>query len=101
MFKFSRIFSKPIKIDSLPDIEEYIYHTLHSQRFYLQIGFPENTPLYGTVIIYQLQIHTANREIWISNLGAQTHTPQQEFIPVLILAPPYIHIPQHGPETGA
>ena len=93
MFRFNRIFHKPIKIDPIPDIEQSIYYTLHSQKFYLQIGFPENSPLHGNVIIYHLNIRLENNEIWISNLGAQTQQPQQELIPLIILPPPYIQLP--------
>ena len=56
MFKSNRIFLATIKIDPIPDIEESIYYTPHSQKFYLQIGFPENSQLYGNVIIYQLNL---------------------------------------------
>ena len=101
MFIFNRIFHKPIKIDPIPDIEESIYYTLHSQKFYLQIGFPENSPLHGNDIIYQLNLRLENNEIWISSLGAQTQPPQQELIPLIILAPPYIQLPPHGPSSGA
>ena len=65
-------------MDPIPDIEESIYYTLHSQKFYLQIGFPENSQLYGNVIIYQLNLRLDYNEIWISNIGAQTHQPGQE-----------------------
>ena len=75
MFDVKRIFYKSIKIDPLPDIKESIYYTLHSQKFYLQIGFPENSPLYGNIIIYQLQLRLENNKIWVSNLGAQTQQP--------------------------
>ena len=34
MFKSNRIFSISIKIDPIPDTEESIYYTLHSQKFY-------------------------------------------------------------------
>ena len=101
MFRFNRIFHKPIKIDPIPDIEESIYYTLLSQKFYLQIGFPENSPLHGSVIIYQLKLRLENTEIWISNLGAQIQPPQHELIPLEILAPPYIQLPPHGPSSGA
>ena len=101
MFKSNRIFSISIKIDPIPDIEESIYYTLHSQKFYLQIGFPENSQLYGNVIIYQLNLRLDHSEIWISNLGAQTHTPGQELKPLIILQPPFINIPTHGPDSGA
>ena len=43
MFNVNRIFYKSIKIDPLPHIEESIYYTLHCQKFYLEIGFPENS----------------------------------------------------------
>ena len=69
--------------------------------FYLQIGFPDNSPLHGNIIMFQLNLRLENNEIWISNLGAQTQTPQQELIPIIILAPPYIQIPPHGPNSGA
>ena len=75
MLKINRIFYNSIKIDPLPDIEESVYYTLHSQKFYLQIGFPENSPLYGNTIIYQLQLRLENNEIWVSNLGGQTQQP--------------------------
>ena len=101
MFRFNRIFYKPIKIDPIPDIEESIYYTLHSQKFYLQIGFPKNSPLHGNVIIYQLNLRLENNEILKSNLGAQTEPPQQKFIPLIILAPPYIQLPPHRPSSGA
>ena len=100
MFRFNRISHKPIKIDPIPDIEESIYYTLHSQKFYLQVGFPESSPLHGNVIIYQLNPRLENKEIWISNLGAQTQPPQQELIPLKILATPYIQLPPHGPSSG-
>ena len=87
MLKFNRNLCKSIKIDTNPDIEESIYHTLHSQKFYLQIGFPAKSSFYGNVIIYQLNL--------------QTHQPQQELIPVLILTPPYMQVPPHGPGSGA
>ena len=99
MFNVNRIFYKPIKIDPIPDIEESIYYTLHSQKFYLQIGFPENSPLYGNIIIYQL--HLRLDEIWISSLEAQTQPPEQELIPLLILAPPFIQVPPHATGSGA
>ena len=90
-----------MKIDPIPDVEESIYYTLHSQNFYLQIGFPENSPLHGNIIIYQLNLRLENNENWISNLGAQTQPPQHEVIPLIILAPPYIQIKPHGPSSGA
>ena len=101
MFRTNRLLCKPIKIDPNPDIEESIYYTLHSQKFYLQIGFPEESPFYGNVVIYQLNLRPQNNEVWISNLGAQTHQPEQELTPLIIIAPPYIHIPPHGPGSGA
>ena len=70
MFRFNRIFHKPMKIDLIPGIEESIHYTLHSQKLYLQIGFPENSPLHGNVNIYQLNLCLENNEIWVSNLGA-------------------------------
>ena len=101
MLKPNRNLCKPIKIDTNPDIEESIYHTLHTQKFYLQIGFPAESPLYGNVVIYQLNLRIRHNEIWISNIGAQTHQPQQALIPVLILTPPYMQVPPHGPGSGA
>ena len=101
MCRFDRIFHKSIKIDPNPDLEESLYYTLHSQKFYLQIGFPENSPLYGNIIIYQLNIQIENNEIWISNLGAHTQQRQQELIPLIKLAPPYKQLPPHGPGSGA
>ena len=101
MFKFNRKLCKSIKIDPNPDIEESVYHTLHSQKFYLQIGFPAESPFYGNVVIYQLNLRIKHNEIWTSNIGAQTHQPEQELIQVLILTPPYMQIPQHGPGSGA
>ena len=101
MLRTNRIFRKPIKIDTNPDIEESIYHTLHTQKFDLQIGFPETAPLHGNIVIYQLNIRLTTNEIWITNLGAQTHTPEQALIPVVILAPPYIPHPPPGPGSGA
>ena len=101
MLKFNRNLYKSIKIDTNPDIEEFIYHTLHTQQFYLQIGFPVESPFYGNIVIYQLNLRLQHNEIWISNIGAQTHQPQQELIPVLILTPPYMQIPPHGPGSGA
>ena len=101
LFRFKRILHKPIKNDLIPDIEESIYYTLNSQKFYLQIGFPENSPLYGNVIIYQLHLRLENNEIWISNLGAQTQQPEQELTQLIILAPTYIQLPPHGPGSGA
>ena len=101
MLKFNRNLCKSIKIDTNPDIEESIYHTLHSQKFYLQIGFPAESPFYGNVVIYQLNLRIQQNEIWISKIGAQTHQPQQELIPVLILTPPYMQVPPHGPGSGA
>ena len=101
MLKFNRNLCKSIKIDTNPDIEESIYHTLHSQKiFYLEIGFPAESPFYGNVVIYQLNLRIQHNEIWISNIGAQTHQPQQELIPVLILTPPYMQVPPHGPVSG-
>ena len=85
----------------MPDIEESIYYTLHSQNFYLKIGFPKNSPFYGNIIVFQLNLLIENNEIWISSLGAQTQIPQQELITIIILAPPYIQLPPHGPGSGA
>ena len=101
MFQYNRIFSVSIKIDPIPDIEESIYYTLHSQKFFLQIGFPENSQLYGNVIIYQLNLRLDYNEIWISNLGEQTHPPGQELTTLIILQSPFINIPPHGPGSGA
>ena len=101
MFNVNRIFYKSIKIDPLPDIEQSIYYTLHSRNFYLQIGFPENSPLYGNIIIHQLQLRFENNEIWVSNLGAQTQQPEQEITKLIILSPPVIQVPPHGPGSGA
>ena len=101
MLKFNRHLCKSIKIDTNPDIEESIYHTLHSQKFYLQIGFPAESPFYGNVVKYQLNLIIQHNEIWISNIGAQTHQPQQELIPVLILTPPNMLVPPYGPGSGA
>ena len=107
MSRFNKVFYKPIapyfihiKIDPIPEIEESINYKLHSQRFHLQLEFPENSPLYGNVIIYQLNLRIENNEIWISNLGAQTQQPQQKLIRLIILAPPYIQLPPHGPGSG-
>ena len=72
VFRTNRLLCKPIKTDPNPDIEESIYYTLHSQKFYLQIGFPEESPFYGNLVIYQLNLRPQNNEIWISSLGAQT-----------------------------
>ena len=99
MLKFIRKLCKSIKIDLNPDIEESIYHTLHSQKFYLQIGFPAESPFDGNIVILNLRIQ--HNEIWILNIGAQTHQPEQKLIPVLILTPPYMQIPPHGPGSGA
>ena len=101
MFNVNRIFYKSIKIYPLPDIEESICYTLHSQKFYLEIGFTENSQLYGNIIICQLQLRLENNEIWVSNLGAQTHQPEQELTPLMILSPPFIQVPPHGPGSGA
>ena len=101
MLRTNRIFCEPIKIDTNPDIEESIYHTLHTQKFYLQFGFPDTSPLHGNIVIYQLNIRLTTNEIWITNLGAQTHQPEQELIPVVILAPPFIPHPPPGPGSGA
>ena len=101
MLKFNRNIYKSIKIDTNADIEESIYRTIHTQKFYLQIGFPAESPFYGNVVIYQLNLRIQHNEIWISNIGAQTHQPQQELIPVLILTPPYMQVPPHGPGSGA
>ena len=101
MFGINRIFYKSIKIDPNPDIEESIYYTLHYQKFYLQIGFPEESPLHGNVIIYHLNLRLENNEIWISNLGAQTQQPEQELTPLIIIAPPFIQLPSQGPCSGA
>ena len=95
VFNVNRIFYKSIKIDPLQDIEESIYYTLHSQKFYLQIGLPENSPLYGNIIIYQLHLRLENNEIWISNIGAQTQQPEQELTPLIIHSPPFIQVPPH------
>ena len=100
MFKSNRILSVSIKIDPIPDIEESIYYTIHS-KFYLQRGFPENSQLYGNVKIYQLILRLDYNEIWISNLGAQTHPPGQKLTPFNILQRPFINIPPHGPGSGA
>ena len=78
-----------------------IYYTLLSQKFNLQIGFPKNSPLQGNIFVYFLNLRMNNNEIWISNIGAQTHTPQQILTPVLNLAPPYINLPTSGPTSGA
>ena len=101
MLRLNRILCKPIKIDPNPDLEESIYYTLHAQKFYLQIGFPVESPFYGNVVIYLLNLRVQQNEICISNIGAQTQQPEQELIPVLIIAPPYIQIPPHGPCPGA
>ena len=101
MFRTNRLICTPIKIDPNLDIEESIYYTLHSQKFFLQIGFPEESPFHGNVVIYQLNLRPQNNEIWISNLGAQTHQPEQELTTLIIIAPPYIHIPPNGPGSGA
>ena len=101
MLKFNRNLYKSIKIKTNPDIEEFIYHTLQTQKFYLQIGFPAESPFYGNIVIYQLNLRLQHNEIWISNIGAQTHQPQQELIPVLILTPAYMQVPSHGPGSGA
>ena len=101
MLRLNRILCKLIKIDPNLDLEESIYYTLHTQKFYLQIGFPVESPFYGNVVIYQFKLRVKQNEIWISNIGAQTHQPEQELIPVLILAPPYIQIQPHGPGSGA
>ena len=101
MLKFNRNLYKSKKIDTNPNLEESIYHTLHTQKFYLQIGFPAESPFYGNIVIYQLNLRLQHNEIWISNIGAQTHQPQQELIPVLILTPPYMQVPPHGPVSGA
>ena len=105
MFNINRIFYFifyiSVKIDLLPDIEESIYYTLHFQKFYLQIGFPENSPLYGNIIIYQLQLRLENNEIWVSNLGAQTQQPELELTTLIIISPPFIQVPPHGPGSGA
>ena len=101
MCRFNRIFHNTIRTDSIPNIEESIYYTLHSQKFYLHIRFPENSPLHGNVIIYQLNRRLENNEIRISNLGAQTQPPKQELKPIIKLAPPYIQFPPHGPSSGA
>ena len=101
MFKPNRKFSATTKIDSIPDIEESIYYTLHSQKFYLQIGFPENSQVYGNVKIYQLNLRLDHNEIWISNLGAQTHPTEQELTTLIILQQPFINLPHHGPGSGA
>ena len=101
MFNVNRKFYNSIKIDPLPDLEEPIYYTLHSQKFYLQIGFPEKSPLYGNKIIYQLQLRLENNEIWVSNPGAQTQQPEQELAPLIILSPPFVQVPPQGPGSGA
>ena len=101
MLKFNRNLYKSIKFDTNPDIEESTYHTLHTQKFYLQIGFPAESPFYGNIVIYQLNLRLQHNEIWISNIVAQTHQPRQELIPVLILTPPYMQVPPHGPGSGA
>ena len=101
MFNVNRIFYESIKIDPLPDIEESIYYTLHSQKFNLLIGFPENSPLHGNIINYQLQLRLENNEIWVSNLGAQTQQPEQELTPLILLSPLFVQVPPHGPGSGA
>ena len=101
MFRTNRLLCKPIKIDPNLDIEESVYYTQHSQKFYLQIGFPEESPFYGNVVIYQLNLRPQNNEIWVPNLGAQTHQPEQELTPLINIAPPYFQIPPHGPGSGA
>ena len=98
MLNVNRIF---YKIDPLPDIEESIYYILHSQKFYLQIGFRENSPLNGNIIIYQLQLRLENNETWVSNLGAQTQQPEQELTPLILLSQPFVQVPPHGPGSGA
>ena len=97
VFNVNRIFYKSIKIDPIPDIEESIYYTQHSQKLYLQKRFLENSPLCGHIIIYHLHLRLENNEIWISNLGAQTQQPEQELTPLMILSPPFIQVPPHGP----
>ena len=101
VFNVDRILYKPVKFDPIPYIEESIYYTLHSQKFYLHIRFPENSALYGNVIIYQLNLRLENNEIWISNIGAQTQPPEQDPIPIKILAPPFVQLPPYGPGSGA
>ena len=101
MHRINRILTKSIKIDPIPDIEESLFYTLYSQKFYLQIGFPENSPLNGNVIIYQLNLRFENNKIWMPNLEAQTLPPKQELTPLIILAPPFIQLPPHGPGSGA
>ena len=90
-----------MKIDPLPDIEESLYYTLHSQKFYLQLGFPENSQLYGNIIVCQLQLRLENNELWVSNLGAQTQQPEQELTPLIILSPPFVQVPPYGAGSGA
>ena len=75
VFNVNRILYKSIKIDPIPDVEESIF--------------------------YQLHLRLKNKEIWISNLGAQTQQPEQELTPLIILAPPFIQVPPHGPGSGA
>ena len=101
MFGINRIIYKPVKLDPNPDIEKSIYYTLHSQKFYLQIAFPEDSPLYGNVIIYQLNLRLENNEIWKSNLGAETQPPEKELTPLIIIAPPFIQLPTQGAGSGA
>ena len=97
MLNVNRKFYNSIKIDPLPDIGESIYYTLHSQKFYLQIGFPENSPLYGIIKIYQLQLRLEKNEIWVSNLEAQTEQPEQKLTTLILLSPPFVQVPPHGP----
>ena len=101
MFNANSVFHNSIKIDPLPDIKEPIYYTLHSQKLYLQIGSPKISPLYGNIIIYQIQLRLENIEIWASNLGAQTQQPEQELTPLILLSSPFVQVPTHGPGSGA
>ena len=96
---FSLFLNKVFQILNIPFWKSCL--TPHSQKFYLQIGFPAESPFYGNAVIYQLNLRIQHNEIWISNIGAQTHQPQQELIPVLILTPPYMQVTPHGPGSGA
>ena len=84
--KFIRI--KPEQIIS----ERTRYEDEDNKQYYC--GFVnENTHLNMKMDFYMSNI--------ITNLGAQTHPPEQELTPLIVLQAPFINIPPHGPGSGA
>ena len=63
------------------------------------MAFPENTPYYGNVLIYQLNVRE-NHENWISDLCAQTNKKQQVITPLIILSTPTTYYIPHSQNTN-